>query len=72
MLTHCNTGALATAAYGTALGVIRTLGAESALEHAYCTETRPYNQGVHEDVPMPSDYERTPFPSVDEAVGQLL
>ena len=46
VLTHCNTGALATAAYGTALGVVRALAAEGKLEHAYCTETRPYNQGA--------------------------
>lgn len=45
VLTHCNTGSLATAAYGTALGVIRALHDAGALEHAYCTETRPYNQG---------------------------
>ena len=45
VLTHCNTGSLATAGYGTALGVIRSLYAAGALEHAYCTETRPYNQG---------------------------
>lgn len=47
VLTHCNTGALATAAYGTALGVVRGLAERGALEHAYCTETRPYNQGAH-------------------------
>ncbi len=46
VLTHCNTGSLATAGWGTALGVIRTLHAQGALEHAYCTETRPYNQGA--------------------------
>ena len=45
VLTHCNTGSLATAAYGTALGVVRSLHALGRLEHAYCTETRPYNQG---------------------------
>jgi len=45
VLTHCNTGSLATAGYGTALGVIRSLHAKSSLNHAYCTETRPYNQG---------------------------
>lgn len=45
VLTHCNTGSLATAAYGTALGVIRALHEQGKLEHAYCTETRPYNQG---------------------------
>jgi len=45
VLTHCNTGSLATAGYGTALGVIRKLNELEKLEHAYCTETRPYNQG---------------------------
>ncbi|GAB4820785.1 hypothetical protein N2152v2_007831 [Parachlorella kessleri] len=46
VLTHCNTGSLATAAFGTALGVVRTLHQQGQLEHAYCTETRPYNQGA--------------------------
>ena len=45
ILTHCNTGSLATAGYGTALGVIRKLHEMEQLEMAYCTETRPYNQG---------------------------
>ncbi|KAF2663102.1 Methylthioribose-1-phosphate isomerase [Microthyrium microscopicum] len=45
VITHCNTGSLATAGYGTALGVIRALQASNKLSHAYCTETRPYNQG---------------------------
>ena len=45
ILTHCNTGSLATAGYGTALGVVRSLQASKRLEHVYCTETRPYNQG---------------------------
>ncbi|KAK9765445.1 S-methyl-5-thioribose-1-phosphate isomerase [Basidiobolus ranarum] len=45
VLTHCNTGSLATAGYGTALGIIRSLHNTGRLEHAYCTETRPYNQG---------------------------
>eukprot|EP00126_Sphaerothecum_destruens_P009084 Sdes_comp20425_c0_seq1m14507 len=46
ILTHCNTGSLATAGYGTALGVIRSLHELKALQHVYCTETRPYNQGA--------------------------
>lgn len=46
VLTHCNTGSLATAGYGTALGIIRALHEAGRLEHAYCTETRPYNQGA--------------------------
>lgn len=75
MLTHCNTGyvcepfawckladsrrSLATAGYGTALGVIRSLHSNGSLKHAFCTETRPYNQGsrltafelVHDNIP---------------------
>ena len=46
VLTHCNTGSLATAGYGTALGVVRALNEEGRLERVYCTETRPYNQGA--------------------------
>ena len=45
VLTHCNTGSLATAGYGTALGVIRSLSEQNHLDHVFCTETRPYNQG---------------------------
>ena len=45
VLTHCNTGSLATAGYGTALGVIRALDERGMLEEAIATETRPYNQG---------------------------
>lgn len=46
ILTHCNTGSLATAGYGTALGVVRKIFEMNRLEHIYCTETRPYNQGA--------------------------
>lgn len=46
ILTHCNTGSLATAGYGTALGVVRYLNGQGKLNHIYCTETRPYNQGA--------------------------
>ncbi|KAK8113766.1 methylthioribose-1-phosphate isomerase [Apiospora kogelbergensis] len=45
VLTHCNTGSLATSGHGTALGIVRSLHAQGALSHAFCTETRPYNQG---------------------------
>lgn len=45
VLTHCNTGSLATAGYGTALGVVRALHEQNKLDHIFCTETRPYNQG---------------------------
>lgn len=45
VLTHCNTGSLATSGHGTALGIIRSLYSHHLLWHAFCTETRPYNQG---------------------------
>lgn len=40
VLTHCNTGSLATVQFGTALGCIRALHERGVLERAYCTETR--------------------------------
>uniref|UniRef100_A0A1D1ZU24 Methylthioribose-1-phosphate isomerase n=1 Tax=Auxenochlorella protothecoides TaxID=3075 RepID=A0A1D1ZU24_AUXPR len=46
LLTHCNTGSLATAGYGTALGVARALWGSGRLARVTCTETRPYNQGA--------------------------
>jgi methylthioribose-1-phosphate isomerase len=45
VLTHCNTGSLATSAWGTALGVIRELHALDRLELVYADETRPLLQG---------------------------
>ncbi|PVH88207.1 Methylthioribose-1-phosphate isomerase [Cadophora sp. DSE1049] len=59
VLTHCNTGSLATSGHGTALGIIRSLHSMNYLDHAFCTETRPYNQGsrltafelVYEQIP---------------------
>ncbi|MEU5769145.1 S-methyl-5-thioribose-1-phosphate isomerase [Streptomyces asoensis] len=45
ILTHCNTGALATAGWGTALGVVRELHARGRLEVVYVDETRPLLQG---------------------------
>ena len=46
VLTHCNTGALATGGHGTALGVIRTAHAQGKLAQVYNTETRPWLQGA--------------------------
>mgnify|MGYP001545071616 FL=1 len=46
IITHCNAGALATAAYGTALGVIRAAHEQGKVEIVYCDETRPYLQGA--------------------------
>ncbi|MGK7949656.1 MAG: S-methyl-5-thioribose-1-phosphate isomerase [Xenococcaceae cyanobacterium] len=46
ILTHCNAGALATAGYGTALGVIRSAWREQRLARVYADETRPRLQGA--------------------------
>lgn len=46
ILTHCNAGALATAGYGTALGVIRSLALIDKIKHVVVDETRPYLQGA--------------------------
>uniref|UniRef100_A0A8B9S0I7 Methylthioribose-1-phosphate isomerase 1 n=1 Tax=Accipiter nisus TaxID=211598 RepID=A0A8B9S0I7_9AVES len=53
LLTHCNTGTLATAGYGTpaltspllSAGIVRALHEQGRLTRVFCTETRPYNQG---------------------------
>jgi len=44
LLTHCNAGALATAGYGTALGVMRA--ARAKIAHVWVDETRPFLQGA--------------------------
>ncbi len=45
VLTHCNAGALATAGYGTALGIIRAAVEAGKNVKVFCDETRPYLQG---------------------------
>ena len=46
VMTHCNTGSLATSGYGTALGVIRAGVAGGRIEQVYAGETRPWQQGA--------------------------
>jgi methylthioribose-1-phosphate isomerase len=46
VLTHCNTGSLATGGYGTALGVIRSAWAAGRLGAVFAAETRPWLQGA--------------------------
>jgi methylthioribose-1-phosphate isomerase len=46
VLTHCNAGALATAGYGTALGVIRAAVEKGKKVHVLADETRPFLQGA--------------------------
>lgn len=60
VLTHCNAGALATAGFGTALGVIRQGYQDGKIKHVYVDETRPWLQGsrltawelMQEGIPM--------------------
>jgi methylthioribose-1-phosphate isomerase len=46
ILTHCNAGALATAGYGTALGVIRAAAEAGKVTQVFADETRPFLQGA--------------------------
>ncbi len=60
ILTHCNAGTLATAGYGTALGVIRAAVEAGKRVHVYADETRPFLQGsrltawelMHDRIPV--------------------
>ncbi|MDH4273740.1 MAG: S-methyl-5-thioribose-1-phosphate isomerase [Gammaproteobacteria bacterium] len=46
VITHCNTGSLATGGYGTALGVIRSAWSQGRIVSVYADETRPWLQGA--------------------------
>jgi methylthioribose-1-phosphate isomerase len=46
VLTHCNTGSLATAGYGTALGIVRSMHERGHIKRVWVDETRPYLQGA--------------------------
>jgi methylthioribose-1-phosphate isomerase len=46
VLTHCNTGSLATGGFGTALGVIRHAYSEGQIRKVFADETRPWMQGA--------------------------
>jgi methylthioribose-1-phosphate isomerase len=46
VMTHCNAGALATAAWGTALGIVRSAAAQGRIRRVLACETRPLLQGA--------------------------
>jgi len=60
VITHCNTGGLATGGHGTALGVIRSAYAQGKINGVFADETRPWLQGarltawelVHDNIPV--------------------
>ncbi len=71
-LTHCNTGPLATAGYGTALGVLRAAHAHGRLEHVWVDETRPLLQGARLTA-WELERARIPFQVIaDAAAGGLM
>ncbi len=72
ILTHCNTGALATAGYGTALGVIRTAWRQGKKISVIATETRPLLQGARLTA-WELKREGIPFKLItDNAVGYII
>ncbi|WP_192037062.1 S-methyl-5-thioribose-1-phosphate isomerase [Halomonas sp. YLGW01] len=72
VMTHCNTGALATGGHGTALGVIRTAWDRGLISRVHANETRPWLQGARltawelaqEQIPVTL--------AVDSAASQLM
>ncbi|MDI6858789.1 MAG: S-methyl-5-thioribose-1-phosphate isomerase [Dehalococcoidia bacterium] len=72
VLTHCNAGALATAGYGTALGVLRTAWEQGKRLHVFVDETRPLLQGARLTAWELRQW-RIPFTLiVDAAAGSLM
>lgn len=72
VLTHCNTGSLATGGFGTALGVIRTLWQRNTELTIHATETRPWNQGARLTL-WELEQDRIPATLVaDSAVAYLM
>ncbi len=72
VLTHCNTGALATGGHGSALGAVRTAFERGLVEHVWVDETRPLLQGSRLTA---WELERAGVPFaviVDSAAGSLL
>ena len=72
VLTHCNTGALATSGFGTALGVIRASWEDGNRFEVYNTETRPFLQGARLTA---WEFQQLGIPAtliVDAAAGMLM
>lgn len=72
LLHHCNTGALASVDYGTAMGVIRLAHEQGKRVHVYVTETRPWLQGSRLTAWELQQYGIPYDIVVDSAAGYLL
>ena len=64
IMTHCNAGALATVAYGTALGVIRATNESGKNVRVIATETRPIQQGSRLTAFEPVSYTHLTLPTI--------
>jgi methylthioribose-1-phosphate isomerase len=72
ILTYCNTGSLATAGYGTALGIIRAAHTLDPKIHVYACETRPFLQGSRLTA-LELQQDRIPFTLItDNAAGYMM
>jgi methylthioribose-1-phosphate isomerase len=72
ILTICNTGSLATAGHGTALGIIRTAYTQGKVAHVYSCETRPRQQGLRLTA-WELLHDKIPFHSIaDSAAASLM
>lgn len=72
VLTHCNTGSLATGGYGTALGVIRAAWDRGKRFQVFVTETRPLMQGARLTAWELSNLEIPTTVVVDSAAASLM
>lgn len=72
VLTHCNTGALATGGFGTALGVIRHAWSQGKIANVIATETRPWLQGARLTVWELTKWGIPVTLIVDSAAGYLM
>ncbi|SDB26792.1 methylthioribose-1-phosphate isomerase [Desulfonatronum thiosulfatophilum] len=72
VMTHCNAGALATGAYGTALGVIRAAVESGKRIHVLANETRPFLQGARLTAYELAQDEIPVTVCCDNAVGLLM
>jgi methylthioribose-1-phosphate isomerase len=70
VLTHCNTGSLATGGYGTALGVVRSAW-KAGLRKIYATETRPWMQGARLTI-WELDQDRIPATLIADSAAAWL
>ena len=71
IMTICNTGALATAGHGTALGVIRSAHVDGKNIHVWTCETRPRQQGLRLTT-FELQHDKIPYHSISDSMAATL